>query len=84
MMRSSNPALSLDTFTGFGRTIDRSDRMTIGGTVLKTAILLLCALLSAGYTWGLFSQNRGAIRPRQPLDDRRSNRRFCRSDGHYL
>lgn len=59
MMRSSNPALSLDTFSGFGRTIDRSDRMTIGGTVLKTAILLLCALLSAGYTWGLFMKSGG-------------------------
>lgn len=58
-MRSSNPALSLDTFSGFGRTIDRSDTMSVGGTVLKTAILLLCTLLTAGYTWSLYVKSGG-------------------------
>ncbi len=58
-MRSSNPALTMNTFTGFGRVIDQSNTMTIGGTVIKTALLLLCALLSAGWTWSLFAKSGG-------------------------
>lgn len=59
MMRSSNPALPMNTFSGFGRTFDQSNTMTIGGTVLKTALLLLCVLLTAGWTWGLFAKSGG-------------------------
>lgn len=49
----------MNTFSGFGRLIDQSNAMTIGGTVTKTALLLLCALLSAGWTWGLFAKSGG-------------------------
>lgn len=59
MMRSSNPALPMNTFSGFGRALDRSESMTISGTVLKTAILLLLVLLTAGWTWGLFAKSGG-------------------------
>lgn len=49
-MRTSNPALTLETFNGFSW-VDRSNSMTMQGTVTKTAILLLLALLSAAWTW---------------------------------
>lgn len=54
MMKSSNPALTSNPFSGFGRTIDVTNTMTIGGTVNKTAILLLLVLLPAAWTWNLF------------------------------
>jgi uncharacterized YccA/Bax inhibitor family protein len=54
IMRSANPALSSNPFSGYGRTIDVTDRMTVGGTVNKTAILLLLVILSAAWTWNLF------------------------------
>lgn len=50
MIRSSNPALSDDTFSKFGY-IARSDAMTVQGTIAKTLFLLLCTLLTAGWTW---------------------------------
>ncbi len=59
MMRSSNPALPANTFSRFGRFMDDSQVMTIQGTVLKTGLLLLLVLLSAGWTWGLFFKSGG-------------------------
>lgn len=50
-MRTSNPTLTSERFSGFGRQIDLSDRMTMQGTVTKTAILLLCTMITAFYTW---------------------------------
>lgn len=49
-MRTSNPALSVDTFTrlGYGST---TDTMTIQGTVFKTALLLLLTVMSAAWVW---------------------------------
>lgn len=58
-MRSSNPALMTDPFSGFGRTIDITNTMSISGTVNKTAILLLLALLPAAWTWNLFFNGGG-------------------------
>ncbi len=59
-MRSSNPALTADTFrttrTGFG-----DDAMTIQGTVNKTALALLILIATASYTWNL-----GIADPRVP------------------
>ena len=53
-MRTANPTLNEKVFTAFGRT--RSEEaMSIQGTVNKTAILLALALLSAGWTWNLFT-----------------------------
>ena len=50
-MTSSNPALPENTFLNVSRVADRSEAMTIQGTVTKTAILLLCVLATAGWTW---------------------------------
>lgn len=52
-MRTSNPTLLSDTFSGFGR-VSESNEMTIRGTVNKTAILLLLVLLPAAWTWNIF------------------------------
>ena len=52
-MRTANPALSDDTFTGFGR-VAREEQMTIQGTVNKAVLLLLCVFLTAAWTWNLF------------------------------
>jgi uncharacterized YccA/Bax inhibitor family protein len=64
-MRSSNPALSEKTFDNFARSgyFDQamSSRMTVEGTVNKTGILLLLAVLSAAFTWGeVLNGNEGA------------------------
>ncbi len=53
-MRTSNPALNAKTFTGFGSTTDVAHGMSIQGTVNKTILLLLIALLAAGWTWNLY------------------------------
>jgi len=61
LIKTSNPALGADTFrntpgSGYGGLIDASARMTLSGTVNKTAILLLCALATAAWTWDAFIQ----------------------------
>ena len=48
-MRSGNPALTAETFQNIERTA--TEKMTIGGTVNKTAMSLLLLLTSASYTW---------------------------------
>lgn len=59
-MRSSNPALTADTFratrAGFGE-----NAMTIQGTVNKTALALVILMATASYTWNL-----GVADPRVP------------------
>lgn len=50
--RTANPALSANTFIGLPAAA-RGDVMTLGGTVAKSAILLLLLLMSASYTWSL-------------------------------
>ena len=49
-MRSGNPVLKSDTFD----IAPRGERMTLGGTVNKTAILLALVMITAIYTWGRF------------------------------
>jgi uncharacterized YccA/Bax inhibitor family protein len=63
LMKTSNPALSDKTFQDlqggqYGSLIDAASRMTLGGTVNKTGVLLICALATAGWTWHLFMQSR--------------------------
>jgi len=63
LMKTSNPALSDKAFQSlngerYGGLIDAADRMTLSGTVNKTALLLVCALATAGWTWRLFMQSR--------------------------
>lgn len=50
-MRSSNPTLPQNTFSNLRYLADKSDAMTVQGTVYKTALLLLMAMLSAGWVW---------------------------------
>ena len=52
-MRSGNPALNDKTFLdiGSGRVVDAGNAMTLGGTVNKTAILLMLVVFTAAYTW---------------------------------
>jgi uncharacterized YccA/Bax inhibitor family protein len=52
-MRTSNPSFNAKTFSVPGvRAL--GETMTINGTILKTVILLLCAVLTAGFTWNRF------------------------------
>ena len=64
LMKTSNPALNENIyrdaaraqFGGGGYTIDAAARMTLAGTVNKTAILLLCAFATAAWTWHDYEQ----------------------------
>jgi uncharacterized YccA/Bax inhibitor family protein len=65
LMKTSNPALSDNTFNDFARTqyggFADTGRMTLNGTINKTGILLLCAIATAGWAWHLFLQSGDAI-----------------------
>jgi len=50
-MRSGNPALNSKTFAV---NVQTDEKMTLGGTVNKTAILLALVLITAAWTWGKF------------------------------
>jgi uncharacterized YccA/Bax inhibitor family protein len=52
-MRTANPALSDNTFTGFGR-VAQAEQMTIQGTANKALLLLLCVLITAVWTWNIY------------------------------
>jgi uncharacterized YccA/Bax inhibitor family protein len=54
-MRSGNPVLKDSTFEIPNVT---GERMTVGGTVNKTAMLLALTLITAVYTWGQFNETR--------------------------
>ncbi len=60
-MRSGNPALHADTFTR-APAMPGAERMTLGGTVNKTALSLFILLIAASYIW-----NRGAADPALPV-----------------
>jgi len=67
-MRSGNPALGQNTFLdiGSGRVVSRDDQaMTLNGTVNKTGVLLLLIMVSAMYTWSLYTgpESMSAITP---------------------
>lgn len=51
MMRSGNPALKGETFTGLG-SFDEANSMSIQGTVNKTFILLALVFIGAIWVWG--------------------------------
>ncbi len=57
MFRTANPALKENTFTQIQATsgVASADRMTVGGTVNKTSILLILTIAAAGWTWHLFA-----------------------------
>ena len=58
-MRSGNPVLKDSTFQQ-SRSLDARDRMTLSGTVNKTAMLLALLLITAVYTWGRFMETQDA------------------------
>ena len=64
-MRTGNPALSDNTFTGFGRVARAEEAMTAQGTANKALLLLLCVLVTASWTWGQFyrTMNPQAVTP---------------------
>jgi uncharacterized YccA/Bax inhibitor family protein len=51
-MQSSNPVLQPKSFQGL---FAEGDRMTMNGTVAKTGLLLLLAVVTGGWTWQRFS-----------------------------
>lgn len=57
--KSSNPTLPENTFTSLRYTADRSEAMTISGTIYKTLMLLMLVMLAAGWTWMKFYQSGG-------------------------
>ena len=54
-MQSTNPVLNNDAFQSAHATGGVQERMTINGTVSKTALLLVLAVLTGGWTWHRFS-----------------------------
>jgi len=52
LMRTSNPALNDRVFQGERAVL--GDTMTLKGTVNKTGVLLICAVVTAAWTWNLF------------------------------
>lgn len=54
MIRSSNPALSGNIFSGTRGATSAQGTMTVRGTVEKTGILLLCLLVTAAFCWYQF------------------------------
>ncbi len=56
LIKTSNPALSQKVFQG--QPVALEDAMTLDGTVNKTGILLLCAVVTAAYAWHAFMQDR--------------------------
>lgn len=52
-MRTSNPTLNAKTFSVPGA---YGDVMTVNGTILKTVILLLCAVATSSITWNAINQ----------------------------
>lgn len=60
-MRSSNPALVSNPFSGFRRVSTAEDAMTMQGTATKTLLLLFVLMATAGYTWIQFFKNPASI-----------------------
>ena len=52
LMRTSNPALNERAFQGERAIL--GEAMTLQGTVNKTGVLLICAVVTAAWTWNLF------------------------------
>ncbi len=53
-MESSNPVLQNDTFKRPQGVLQAGELMTVQGTVMKTAILLMLVILGSAWTWNLF------------------------------
>lgn len=58
LIKTSNPALNEKIFQGQPVSLENS--MTLDGAVNKTAILLLCAVATAAYSWHVFMETHSA------------------------
>ena len=58
-LRSGNPALTKNTFKNIS--YSGTDKMTLEGTVNKTAIALLLLIFSAAYTWNMNPENSSSL-----------------------
>ena len=56
MMRSANPSLTQGAFSGMRSFASAGNVMTVGGTAMKTLLLLFCVLATATFTWTLYAQ----------------------------
>jgi uncharacterized YccA/Bax inhibitor family protein len=56
-MRTANPTLSENVFTGLRAIPIGREAMSVSGAVNKTGILLALVLLSAGWTWNLYTSS---------------------------
>ena len=89
LMKTSNPALGKNTFSDFqgsqygGSLIDAASRMTLSGTINKTGILLLCAVVTAAWTWNAFMHTRDLSVRRSSVDDRPLRRPYL-CPGHIV
>ena len=65
MMRTANPALNSETFTGLEYAGSRDNVMTVQGTVNKTGVLLALLLIAAAYVLNRYfeSGNSAAVAP---------------------
>ncbi len=61
LLKTSNPALSGDAFRVGGAVL--GDSMTVSGTVNKTGILLICVVITAAWSWNLFTRSPQAALP---------------------
>jgi uncharacterized YccA/Bax inhibitor family protein len=66
-MRTANPALNPKVFAQAGRAVDEAGAMTVSGTINKTGILLILAIIPAFWVYNRFSglplQQMGAVMP---------------------
>jgi uncharacterized YccA/Bax inhibitor family protein len=58
LMKTSNPALNVDSFRG-ERAL-AGEAMTLTGTVNKTGILLICVVATAAWSWSRFFHDRSS------------------------
>ena len=57
MMRTANPTSNAGTFEDFSVSTERTDAMTIQGTVNKTGLLLVFLMIPAVFVWRKFYQS---------------------------
>ncbi|MUV14185.1 Bax inhibitor-1/YccA family protein [Noviluteimonas gilva] len=70
MLRTGNPALKESTFLdiGSGAVVTRDgESMTLNGTVNKTALLLVLAVITGAYAWNSVAPTAAGISPNYPI-----------------
>ncbi len=70
MLRTGNPALKESTFLdiGSGSVVTRDGQaMTLNGTVNKTGLLLLLAVLTGAYAWNSVAPTAAGVSPNLPI-----------------